>query len=251
MLRSSHKPQLVGLLLCLCLFGNTAHAGTLSIVGHSRWVTVASVFDGDTFRTIAGEKVRLLGINTPEIAHDRQAAQVFGDKAKERLITLIAGKTVQLQFDNIKKDKYGRTLAHVYLRNGAWVNQQLVSEGLAHVYTFMPNHKGTKQLLQSERLARNNMAGIWKSEAFRILDVRSLSARHIGQYHLIRGYVKSAQRWRFNIGKLSVSVPRKHRQWFTPADLPETGKKVIVRGRIRMSVSGQLYLALHSPFDME
>ncbi len=238
------------LLLCL-LLSSTAHAGSFSVVGQSRWVTVASVFDGDTFRTNAGEKVRLLGINCPEVAHDRQAAQPFGNEAKRRLVSLIAGKTVRLLLDADKKDKYGRTLAHVYLSNGAWINENLLSEGLAYVYTFMPNHRGTEQLLKAERLARNNMAGIWKNEAFRILDSRELTPRFIGQFRLVRGTVKSVQPWRFNMEQLSISVPRKHRQWFTPAQLPQVGDKVIVRGTVRISMSRQLYLALHSPFDLE
>ena len=247
MLRNSLK----SLLLCLLFFCSTAHSGTLSVVGQSRWVTVNTVFDGDTFRTIAGEKIRLLGINCPEVAHDRQAAQPYGNEAKRRLESLIAGKTVRLQLDSDKKDKYGRTLAHIYLRNGAWINEYLVREGLAHVYTFMPNHRGTEQLLKAERLARNNMAGIWKSADFRILDSHELTPRFIGQFRLVRGTVQSVQPWRFNMRKLTVSVPRKHRQWFTPAQLPKTGQKVIVRGIIRMSVTRQLYLALHSPFDLE
>ncbi|OIO69544.1 MAG: nuclease [Zetaproteobacteria bacterium CG1_02_53_45] len=253
MLRNSFKALLLCLLLaCPLLFCGTAQAGTLSVVGQSRWVTVANVFDGDTFRSTSGEKVRLLGINCPEIAHGRQAAQPYGEEARRRLISLIGGQTVQLRPDSEKKDKYGRTLAHVYLRNGGWINALLVSEGLAYVYTFMPNHRSTEQLLKAEHLARNNMAGIWKSETFRILESRELGPRHIGQFRLVRGRVKAApQPWQFKLGELSVSVPRNFRQWFTPAQLPQAGSQVLVRGVIRMSVNRQLYLALHSPFDLE
>ncbi|PJA31980.1 MAG: nuclease [Zetaproteobacteria bacterium CG_4_9_14_3_um_filter_53_7] len=239
------------LLFCALLLCSTAQAGTLSVVGQSRWVTVATVFDGDTFRTTSGERVRLLGINCPEVAHDRQAAQPYGEEAKRRLISLIGGQTLQLRFDNDKKDRYGRTLAHVYLKNGAWINALLVNEGLAYVYTFMPNHRETEPLLKAERLARNSMAGIWKSEAFRILDSRDLTAHHIGQFRLVRGYVAAVQPWQFKLGELSVSIPRIYRQWFAPAQVPQQGKQVIVRGVIRMSVTRQLYMALHSPFDLE
>ena len=247
MLRITLNP----LLICLLLISSAADAGTLSTPGTLRWVTVAKVFDGDTFRTASGEKIRLLGINTPEIGHDHQVAQPYGKEAKRRLISLIAGKSVQLRLDKELRDKYGRTLAQVFLRNGAWINRQLVAEGLAHVYTFMPNSYWAAPLLEAEKRARNRKAGIWKTELFRILDANGLAPHHIGQFHLVRGFVKSIQPWRFQLGKLQVSVAQNDRQWFHQAQLPRAGEKVIVRGKIRTSVTGQLQLSLHSPFDLE
>jgi len=220
------------------------------VLGQSRWVQVATVFDGDTFRTRRGEKVRLLGINTPEIAHGRQAAEAYGREAKRRLTKLIAGQSVQLRLDKEKRDKYGRTLAQVYLRDGRWVNDMLVRDGLAHVYTFAPNFYWVDALLKSEAIARNEMHGMWKSSRWRILDASAVSNRHIGQFHLLRGYVGAVQTWRFKLGKLSISVPRKSRQWFSRADLPKQGQKVLIAGVIRMSSSGNLYLSLHSPYDL-
>jgi len=235
-----------------CLFlSSIAEAGTFSVIGQSRWVHVASVFDGDTFRARSGERIRLLGINTPEVGHGNQPEQPYAKQAKLRLIQLITGKSVQLRLDKEKQDKYGRTLAHIYLRDGRWINNIMVAEGLAHVYTFAPNFYRADELLQSESLARNDMRGLWKSSRFRVLDASNISSRHIGQFHLVRGYVKDVQKWRFKTGKLTVSVPRKSRQWFTPADLPHHGQKVLLRGVIRTSTSDRLYLALHSPYDIE
>jgi len=236
--------------LCCIALPTQAGTGTFSVIGQSRWVQVASVFDGDTFRTRRGEKVRLLGINTPEIAHGSQAAQAYGVQAKRRLTALIFGKSVQLRMDKEKRDKYGRTLAQVYLRNGRWINDVMVQEGLAHVYTFAPNFYWADRLLKSEAIARRDMQGMWKSTRWRILDAADISNRHVGQFHLVRGYVSAAQRWRFKLAKLSISVPRKSRQWFTPADLPQLGKKVIVGGVIRISSTGNRYLSLHSPHDL-
>ena len=247
MLRNLLNPFLI----CLLFLSSAAHAGTLSVVGKTRWVTVTQVFDGDTFRTRTGEKIRLLGINTPEVAHHDQAGQPYGKEAKRRLVSLIAGKSVLLRMDKEKRDKYGRTLAQVFLRNGGWINKQLVAEGLAHVYTFMPNSYWAAALLKAEKRARKEMAGIWKTDAFRILSAKDLGPRHIGQFRLVRGYVKSSQPWQFKLGKLQVSVPRNYRQWFHTSQLPKTGDKVIVRGKVRTSATGQLYLALHSPFDLE
>jgi len=243
--------KFVHLLFWLLLFTAVqAQAGTLSIVGQSRWVHVASVFDGDTFRTSSGERVRLLGINTPEVAHGNQAAQAYGIKAKRRLITLIQGQSVRLRMDKDTRDTYGRTLAQVYLRDGRWVNNILVGEGLAHVYTFAPNFYWTDRLVKTEAAARNDMRGMWKSKRWRVLNASEISNRHIGQFHLLRGYVKKAQTWRFRLGRLSITVPRNARQWFSPAGLPRNGEKVILAGVVRISSSGNLYLSLHSPYDL-
>jgi len=241
------------ILICLVLLCSSgAQAGTFSIIGQSHWVSAAYIFDGDTFRTRSGERIRLLGINTPEVAHNDQREQAYAKEAKRRLSQLILGKSVQLRLDREKQDKYGRTLAQVYLRDGRWVNKILVAEGLAHVYTFAPNFHWTDALLRSEQIARRDMRGLWKSSRFRVLDASEISPRHIGQFHLVRGYVDAVQAWRFRLGKkLTVSIPRKSRQWFTLSDLPQHGQKVILRGVIRTSVTGHLFLALHSPFDMQ
>jgi len=240
-------------LFCLCLLCFTAvhaQAGTLSVIGQSRWVQVGVVFDGDTFRTRRGEKIRLLGINTPEVAHGNQAGQAYGLQAKRRLTALLSNQTVRLRMDREKRDKYGRTLAQVYLRDGRWVNDIMVREGLAHVYTFAPNFYWADHLLKSEAMARNDMRGLWKSKRWRVLDVADISNRHIGQFHLVRGYVKSIQAWKFKLGKLSISVPRKYRQWFTASDLPVSGRKVMIAGVVRISSTGNLYMSLHSPYEI-
>ncbi len=240
------------ILICLLLFTvNAAQAGTFSVVGKSRWVSVAYIFDGDTFRTRSGERIRLLGINTPEVAHNAQREQPYAKQAKRRLTQLITGKSVRLSLDKEKRDKYGRTLAQVYLRDGRWVNNMLVAEGLAHVYTFAPNFYWADKLLRTEKKARNDKRGLWKSSRFRILDASEVSSRQIGQFRLVRGYVDARQAWRFRLGKkLTISVPRKSRQWFSASDLPQNGQKVILRGMIRVSSTGHRYLALHSRFDI-
>ena len=149
MLPIIHKPSCITrLILSLFLFlaASSVEAGTLSVVGQQRWVQIVHVHDGDSLRTAKGEKIRLLGINAPEVANQGQPGQILGDEAKQYLIKLVDGKLVQLKTDKEKQDIYGRTLAQVYLRNGIWVNAQMVSEGLAYVYTFAPNFRWTSKL---------------------------------------------------------------------------------------------------------
>lgn len=245
--------RLFGLIALLLCAAGAAPAGTLSIIGYDRWTTVAYVFDGDTFRTEAGEKVRLLGINTPEVAHDSEPGEPLGNLAARMLTELIGGQVVRLKLDRQQRDDYGRLLAQVYRRDGTWVNGELVRRGLAHVYTFAPNVRWAEDLLNLERRARQEGVGIWQHERFRVLDVDELGQAHIGQFRLIRGQVRHAKRngYDFSMGRLHVSVPRKYRPWFKRPPGLHAGQRVLVRGVIRTARSGRLFLALHTPYDLE
>jgi len=240
---------IIGLFLLFAASG--VEAGTLSVVGHNRWVQVAYVHDGDSLRTDKGEKIRLLGINSPEVANQGKPGQIMGDQAKQRLTELVAGKRVQLQMDKEKQDIYGRTLAQVFLRDGSWINAQMVGEGFAYVYTFAPNFRWVDKLMQAETEARRNKLGIWKTKRFRVLNSKSVSKLHIGQFRVVRGSVSTTKKWSFQFGKLKVSVPRKHRQWFKGEAVVHSGQTVTVRGTVRLSSKGQLYMALHSLADLE
>ncbi|MDX8382133.1 MAG: thermonuclease family protein [Ghiorsea sp.] len=234
----------------LCSF--QAWPGTLSWVTHERWVTVQKVLDGDTFKTMQGEKIRLLNINTPEIQHDTSPAQPFGYQAKAALQNLIAGKQVRLTFDKEKKDKYKRTLAHVYLRDGLWVNAELVRLGFAHVYTFVPNIKAAKALFAIEREAISNRLNMWSDKRWRVLNPKELSPKILGQFRLINGALTkdSNNSWRVQLGKLAVTVPKKYRRGFTQGLNFNKGDEVLVRGRLRKSRKGQWFLSVHTPTDI-
>lgn len=249
---SSKALACLGLFAALWLSTADSQAGTLSVVGQSRWEQVAHIYDGDTFRSDKGEKVRLLGINTPEIAYNDRPGQPLGNSAKRRLSELIGGELVELRMDSDKQDDYGRTLAQVYRRDGSWINGLLVREGLALVYTFAPNFRWTRELLAAEAEARAAGLGIWANERFRVLKSGEVSADHIGQFRLIRGKISDPGDWTFRLGALHISVPKKSRPWFKDGlKQLQDGRHVMVRGTIRSAGGGRLYLALHSPYDIE
>jgi micrococcal nuclease len=244
--------RLIAGLLLAVLASHGAYAGTLSIVGPDQWVHVAYVYDGDTLRTDDGEKVRLLGINAPEVAHGDEPGQPLGEEAGKRLRELVLGREVRLQTDEVHHDVYGRLLAHVYLRDGTWIDGLLVKEGLAHVYTFPPNFLHTAQLLADEDEARAHHRGIWVTERFRVLAATEVSAANAGQFRIVEGVVTHMQRngLGFRLGRLHISIPRAYRRYF-PARLrlaPIT--RVRVRGTVRIAGKNRLYLALHSPFNL-
>jgi micrococcal nuclease len=122
---------------------------------------VTRVIDGDTIVLENGTKVRYIGIDTPETKNPRKPVEYFGKEASEANKKLVEGKKVRLEYDVQRTDKYGRTLAYVYLEDGTFVNACLVMNGLAQVSTYPPNVKYQDEFLELERYAREKKKGLW------------------------------------------------------------------------------------------
>ncbi len=105
-------------------------------------VQVVRVIDGDTIQVccVFGDRVtvRYVGIDTPETHHPMRGVEPFGMEAAEANRKLVDGKKVTLDFDVQQFDKYGRTLAYIYLEEGTFVNAWLVENGYAQVMTVPP-----------------------------------------------------------------------------------------------------------------
>ncbi len=126
---------------------------------------VLRVIDGDTIVVSPHEKVRLIGVDTPETVHPKKAVECFGKDAKEFTRSAVEGKTVLLVFDQTNsarhhKDKYGRILAYVYLEDGSMLNRELVRQGFAHAYTRFPFRR-LVEFRELERAARAQAIGLW------------------------------------------------------------------------------------------
>lgn len=129
-------------------------------LGTSGPFKVVTVYDGDTLKLDNGEKVRLLGIDAPEIHHKELPVQRFGEEAGNFLRKLVEGQECTLEYDpgNVR-DKYNRLLAYVYV-NGKNVNAELVSKGYAYIYTRFPFSK-QEEFLELERQAAQAQYGLW------------------------------------------------------------------------------------------
>mgnify|MGYP003862682391 CR=1 FL=1 len=115
---------------------------------------VSRVVDGDTFVIATGQRVRLIGIDTPEVN------QPYYFEAKQKLTSLIANKDVEMEKDVSETDKYGRLLRYVYV-DALFVNAELVKEGYARVFTYPPDVKYAQLFVNLEREARANNRGLW------------------------------------------------------------------------------------------
>lgn len=130
---------------------------------------VTKVIDGDTIQVNIGskkEKVRLIGIDTPETVDPRKSVQCFGKEASQKAKKLMSGKSVRLEADatNSNKDKYNRLLRYVYLKNGTFVNEYMVKEGYAFVYLQFPFQYMT-EFKQYQSEAQSASKGLWNVNA--------------------------------------------------------------------------------------
>lgn len=128
-------------------------------------VPVTKVVDGDTIIIEGNQTVRFIGIDTPETVDPRRPVGCFGKEASNETKNLLNEKEVILQKDVSETDKYGRLLRYVFLplENGTilFVNDYLVREGFATVYTYPPDVKYNEQFRQAEREAKENKRGLW------------------------------------------------------------------------------------------
>jgi micrococcal nuclease len=124
------------------------------------WRICTRVIDGDTIVLDGEETVRLIGVDTPETKDPRKPVQYFGQEAYEFTRSLVEGKRVRLEYDQERNDKYGRTLAYVYLEDGTFLNTEIIKQGYGFAYTQFP-FKYLEEFRQYEREARENERGLW------------------------------------------------------------------------------------------
>lgn len=156
-----------------------ADAGVIALAAKkeapARYIIVQRAVDGDTLKLANGERVRLIGVDTPEVHEsvklyrdarksnqDVATIQALGKKAAAFTKGLVEGKPVRLEFDVQKKDRYGRLLAYVYLENGTFLNAEIIRQGYANVMTIPPNVRYQDLFLKLYREAREAKRGLWK-----------------------------------------------------------------------------------------
>lgn len=128
--------------------------------------SVVRVVDGDTIvADINGkqEKIRLIGVDTPETVDPRKPVQCFGKEASLFTKNLIENKKVRLERDSSQgdRDKYGRLLRYVFLSDGTFVNKEIITQGYGHEYTYRAPYHHQADFKTAERTARELQKGLW------------------------------------------------------------------------------------------
>ncbi|MFA5142964.1 MAG: thermonuclease family protein [Candidatus Omnitrophota bacterium] len=137
-------------------------------------VFVAKAVDGDTLKLSDGRRVRLLGVDTPELHYsekllrdarrsrkDIKAIQGMGERAADFTRRLCEGKRIRIETDIRRLDKYGRLLAYAYLDDGTFVNAKILEEGYGQVMTIPPNVKHADYFMKLQQEARERGKGLW------------------------------------------------------------------------------------------
>ncbi len=205
---------------------------------------VAHVHDGDTITLADGRKLRLIGIDTPELGRDGRPAEPLAEEAAAALRGLLADEaSVGLRFDTELKDHYRRTLAHLFLQDGRSAEVWLLERGLATLFAVPPNLWNISCYGAAEQRARDARRGLWARAEYRVTDTAALTPGAAG-VRLLRGRVLEVEEtagslWLKLNGNVSVRVDRDDFVYFG-ADDPRRllHKQVLVRGRLIAKESG-------------
>jgi micrococcal nuclease len=123
---------------------------------------VQRIVDGDTLVCTGGDRIRLLLIDAPELSQ-----RPFGARARSELDRLAPrGTRLGVELDVQHLDRYGRTLAYLWLSDGRMVNEELLLAGVALVSVHPPNVRHVQRLRDAVATARANGAGLWATSAF-------------------------------------------------------------------------------------
>jgi endonuclease YncB( thermonuclease family) len=200
-------------------------------------VRVGYVYDGDTIKLEDGRRVRLIGINTPEIGHHGQPNQAFAQQARSALRKILDAnhRVLYLQYAEERQDHYGRVLAHAYLEDGTNVAVRLLEQGLATTLVVPPNTRAHSCYQRYEEAARKAGRGLWALMAYQPVDIHDLQPGSHG-FRIVRGRIVKISQSLYSIrleldGPLDLYINRKDLVNF-PDDFPQAtlGRKVVVRG---------------------
>ena len=214
------------------------------------------VHDGDTLTLQNGDRIRLIGINAPEVAKKSHPAEAFGNAARDYLRQrLPKGTVIKLQFGADKKDHYGRTLAHVFLPDGENMQAELLQQGLASTLVMPPNTALAPCYQRIEKQARCHKTGLW-SEKQAILASEQLAAGS-KSFHRIKGRVERVEDnrqgiWIHLAGDVTVGVRPENRALFDADQLLSLkGKTLLVHGWLNKSRYSRFYIRVRHPLALE
>ena len=181
------------------------------------------VIDGDTLVLRGAERVRLIGIDAPEMRHEGRGPEAYAREAREALVDLSSGRVVGVQYGQSPHDRYGRGLAHLFLANGDNVQASLLRRGLATSLFLPPNGEYLDCYVAAETEARAARRGIWSQAGF-----HPIAAKRIGRaaqgYRVVTGTVTSARCRRTGVwlrldGVLGVKIGQEDLGYFKGRDL--------------------------------
>lgn len=232
----------VGLALFLCLFigacapQEAVTAACTADVSHLDKHRVKYVVDGDTLHLVGGEKLRLVGVNTPELGRDGRPDEPLARQAREALGDSVGpAGTIWLQSAEDERDRHGRLLAYAFNAQGQSLSGLLIEQGLGFHVAVSPNFAWADCLSSAEETASDRSLGIWSEPEYAPLAADELSRSQ-------RGFVRIRDRvthvsfkdngWWLQLGgKVGVRIKGADQALFSRRELQQLdGRLVEVRG---------------------
>jgi len=196
------------------------------------------IYDGDTLKLQDGRKLRLIGINTPELGKKEKPTQPYAKKAKQKLKQILhRSKNLYLAYDQEQKDKYGRTLAYAFMPDGTDIQARLIEAGLGISIIVPPNQANITCYRKLEKIARKQRKGLWKQTEFHPRSVADLKYKGAA-YRLIEGEISSFKKRGKYVqmlldGKFEVLISQSIVSRFGFDILQKKGNRVRVRGWLK------------------
>lgn len=220
-------------------------------------VRVSRIIDGDTVELHDGRRVRLIGIDTPEIGHDGAPSEPLALKARTRLEQLLAPRanSITLRYDQEREDRYRRVLAHAFLEDGASLTAELLDQGMGVALILPPNGWNAPCYQEAEHRARTRRLGVWSLPSYQPVRADTLRPYARG-FRIVKGRVERVgggprSIWLNLAGPLAVRIDREdlpYFQTFRPDAL--RGRTVIARGWL-YEEKGELRMQVRHPAALE
>ena len=209
---------------------------------------VVKVYDGDTIILENKQHIRLLGINTPEIESRQRAEEPGGSAAKKWLQEQLQENQVYLEYDQVKQDKYKRSLAHVFLPDGRHINLALLENGLATISIIPPNIRYSDKLMQAQQHAEKLKLGIWSMPEYQPRPISQI-ANHTKGWQRLTGTpvaIKKSRKYTrliFN-DKVDIRIANTNLSLF-PEPATYVGKQLEIRGWVARNKDHYTILVQH------
>ncbi|MBF0219970.1 MAG: thermonuclease family protein [Gammaproteobacteria bacterium] len=229
----------------------------LEINSQDGWYRVKEVYDGDTLTLQSGERVRLIGLNAPEVARQSRPDDPLSGEAKLFLQQLVEGKRVRLQPGVERYDKYQRLLAHLFDESGENINAMILREGLAHAMIKPPNSAYSDIYFAAEAAARQAVKGIWALDGYQITPIGE-AANYRNTFRRLQGRVVRVEEKKslwllYFANEVKVSIAKEYVPQFIAAkiDLPRlAGRTLMLRGWVQQH-QGKPIIRLVDPLEIE
>ncbi len=248
-------------LLLFCINPAQAKNCSSSKLGSPEKAQVKWVYDGDTLLLKDKRKIRVIGIDTPEVKHHKQKSQAYAAKAREALRELLKrfNYHIILRYGAEKRDRYSRDLAHVYLPDGTNIANWLLQRGYAKSMPIPPNIALARCYKIAEQKAQQQHLRIWRYQENQIKTATTLSPRYTG-YIRLEARVKQLKHYKKSLiimldsnsrRTLRIKIKKKNLNYFKTLNLNKLRNKTIIVTGILKSHYGKRTIYVNYPTQLQ